>query len=1695
MSREQRRQSLSIILIFSFILSIFPIQPQTTAAAGMTVAECSQKYNYLAPPPGFPICNSAAKVWNKKLYDDLGVMAYGDILQANTSGDFKADWQDLDGNVRSDSSGGHPYFTRNGVKGEYRYFGWDKNNALYSNAYFINDSKKGTDPNTRSWIYRPWNSGSLIAGRSDKPASFSPILSGTFNSPDQIYQTGQVNKVNSIVRVDSLQVRTSAKNEDPNTAVPKNLFDYMYVEQDPSVWAEGQGRMWHLKPNGDVWYQSFTLDKLVGKQKPGIVADIIPKNITTTDLAKLGKSWRWSLDLKGDLNDSAYFNDRYKKALYYTRSDVKEWTLQLQYAYPGQSLTTLKTFTSKNTGDISYQNQGKIALSNISIPFNKGSMAKGSVITFVLTTTARYQTADGSSVYDQDSDTYEITLGETPSKICGNNSTVCSGYIPGPTNKPIEQYQDYPPPVLPPGIGGPPPVVCKADLPNDAFDIVEYGASDLTDMTRISNRQVWVDGVSVDPVLFFSGGYVFGDDADGLRTVTMKWTPTPGEDKNGANMCDTYKIVNVHDTKPRAQFKLNGDTYKENRKLSVDNTSTDPNANDPFVQATYPIISSSWSWSASSGSSDSDRRMKVDDPNHKEFLYKKPGEYVLTLTVTNALGRTSEPYVLPFSIIPDYAPAVILHPYSSQIARGEGVSLNFDAVSTDKDTITNKNFKVYYDVNNDGTYSQLIDAFSGALSEYKPVKNKLGKYRIVVTVDENYGQDTFPEFLTAADKRSTTKQFEFEIDNYIPYNDIYTDIPTTRQTVDAFFLLDKNLAQNKINYVTGNGVTISNQLRSKGTDPIVNVWDMHTYTYTQPASTTVNTGSYPPPTYDYCAEGYCGTLNLQSASDNGYYYDFGSYQTVVDVPGHNEYYTVPWCYSVIRGITYSHDVPCDSDSNLSTKTEQRWVDTTYKQVWVSNVQWVSNYYGTYSGTIYKDIRQPYYNPFDRTASSKFVIYMSDNVINEMADFSRVAALTDAKIILIGNPSIKGQTGYDKFIENTGQPIEDIVQSVVNYISSLTPPTATSTVLVNQTFNFKTDESDPEADPIVQRQTMYIHDENFYDNAQGHAAFAASSYNAANWTNATYRTSFSLPGEYRILRRVKDQPSNDPKFASYSYYSNEAETIVRVHRKPFAVADLDWKYDPNCGCYQTTWVDKSYDLDHNISDPVNRGIVQRKISYTVNGEKYYKIPSQLSPGTYHLEYVVKDVEGAWSDPFIMDFTLDSTPPPQLKSQLKAENPSFSISGGVPASERLVAYGLWTRYPYSLGLTLQMPPGGGYINQSIPYYTGTKSGSDIWWNDVGMTIPATTPDGWYSFRIQANGSEGGTFAYNDHSVYVFTPINLQPQLPLSNDLLVVGYPATLQATTTKYPSTATATLFYGTGYAQTVGLTATSTTSGKTWKYWTSSFSNVPDGNYTIRFTATNPTGKSETKDVPIRVTRNTPPFGDFKSYTYDSNNTTMPIFEGDTVHFDPVGVGDNERDTLDVNYTVKDPTGTIVLNQNLVYNYPYPTNAGPTLVVSKVGTYTVTLTLNDRKAAPVVITHTFNVNALGIAGTVTHTAQWETNRVNYNLANPMTPRPADTFWAGEQFILASSVTNTGSSWDKANSIAVTLIERSVTVNLTNTSGLNWGGSMWQSNFDTLPDGTYNFKFSVTYSNGVVKTTTVPVRIKDSIWDVTKTHRIN
>ena len=1723
MRGKKAKKAVSLLVLLALAAGLFPAFPPESEASDLSsLAACEAAYDAKFPgknPPNGIKCVKRAGsnvylFFNYKLYEDTlaagePVLAYGTPEAANGPSDFRTYWKDSNGNMRTDRQGIHPYFNKGGQAGEYRYYGWDVNGNLYTNPYFPDDKNSGIDPSLKKYIYRPWSS-PLLNGNRNKPSDFGPFWNGTkrINSIDEIYSKRLVDEANRIIKSSQVTVKYQAKDVVTDTNNPKNLFDYMYVQQAPTSQLPGSGRLFHQSDNGTIWYQTYMIDPLIDKIKPGVTAEIKPKTEIKTDLGKLSPSFTWSWELSGKVNDDDYIDDSFERALYYTRYDVEKWELEVTYSWPGGSKS--EKLSSTKNGDLVLQNEKQRAVRSpdLSITFDKSVLKQNDELIITLTAKAYYYK---NSSPDVGTATWRVRFDGTP---------------------PTEPVEVTPPP---PPEEGPEPLVCKPNIPGDAFDIVPFPASDDTDLSRIASRSVWVDGKPVDADLFFSGGYVFGDDKDGLVTVSMKWTPLPGEDENGATMCDTYRIVNVHDTKPRAQFKLYGGSFKENRKMAVENTSDDPNANDPYVLAHYPLVDAQWTWRAIEGS-DADRRMRVDGKDYKEFLYKKSGEYELTLTVTNALGRASDPYVLRFTVIPDHAPAIILHPYSSQISRTETLRLFYDAVSTDGDIIRNQKVEVFYDVRGNETYTQKIAEFSGPLGEeYSPPGGRLGKYRIRVTVDEDFGQETFPEFITEADRRISTAEMEFEVDNYIPYSDIYTDIPSVRQQVDVALLLDKNLAQNKIDEVKSAGVELNNRLRYHGMDPNLHIWDMHTYTYSQAASKVVHSGSsYPPATYYHCEGGYCGTLNRVSATDNGYYYDYGHWETVVDVPGHWEtvvdvpghwetrYREEWWCQGYgENGVWYDHPGACTHSTStpyiryipyqvwVPTTYKEVWVPPTYKQVWVPDVRWVSNWYGTYSGTIYKDVRQPYQNPYVRAVADKYLIYVSDGTISELADFNKVKGLSDGKIILIGAPGIRNQTEHDHFIRNQGEDIRTLIDQAIAWIAGQSPPSASQTVLVGETFQLLTDETDPENDPIVQRQTMYVHHENFYDNSMGRAPFALADYDPAGWSSQALHNKFDLPGEYIVYRRVKDQPSTDPALQQYGYWSNESFTVIRAHRKPIALAELDWTYNTSCNCYDTTWVDKSYDLDHNVSDPVNKGIAERKIRYyrSEDGEWYYKIPDRLLPGTYQLEYLVKDVEGAWSDPFVMDFTLQSVPPPQLRAELRAVDNAFTIAGGVPAGEKIQAYDLWTRFPYSVDLQFLMNPTGNIINRTVPYHTGTKTGSDIYWANETFTIPQTTADGNYTFRVRAIGANG-TSVHKDFGVRVLTPIHLQPGVEKNGspvDTLTVGDPVTLTARTTEYPNQVTVTAFKGTSHQKTVTLSGvTETTAGTGAKRWSAAFTPqapIPDGTYTFEWTARTPNGNTETKTLQLAVINNTPPDGNLKVYTYDAADEAMPIYEGDTVRIRAVQLTDRERDHLSVRFELFDAKGAKVLDQTFAAAYPYG-EPGPDYRLpadgSAAGTWTVRLTVSDGKAPAVVKTRTFLVRALGVQGYVLHTEAWEENRLRYNEKYPDRPRPPDWFWAGEAFVLEADVTDTQHSGTRAVSVTAEA-ERGLRHSLSPAAGsaVRWEGLLRSTEdvkLNELPEGTYTFVFTATYSNGAVKTSSVTVRLQDTVDDFWSVHRV-
>ncbi|MFA5882018.1 MAG: PKD domain-containing protein, partial [Eubacteriales bacterium] len=215
-------------------------------------------------------------------------------------------------------------------------------------------------------------------------------------------------------------------------------------------------------------------------------------------------------------------------------------------------------------------------------------------------------------------------------------------------------------------------------------------------------------------------------------------------------------------------------------------------------------------------------------------------------------------------------------------------------------------------------------------------------------------------------------------------------------------------------------------------------------------------------------------------------------------------------------------------------------------------------------------------------------------------------------------------------------------------------------------------------------------------------------------------------------------------------------------------------------------------------------------------------------------------------------------------------------------------------------------------------------------------------------------------------------------------------------------------------------------------------------------------------------------------------TPTLIYEGDTVNlinqsFDP------DTDPITYQWSVFNPAGSTTgyTTKNISLNNVLP------------GTYWITLRVWDNHNNSGVTTKSFAVNVLNITGYVKHTPEWNTNRITYNRSKTGlddSPRGYSVFWAGELFMLEAATTDTGSSAAKAQHLTVEMLGSGYNASLSGNAGKTyWTGNMWRDSFENISDGTYTFRFKVTYSNGVVKTDDVSIIISGSWQDYFKFHR--
>jgi hypothetical protein len=1704
--------------------------------------------------------------FNTELWVDYNIGVYGDYRYV-PSNDFKNYTENPDPAITT------PYYTKNGVKGEYRYHGYSIDGIKYTNDCFPVDQAYTRKPETKTWQYHYWENPIMSKRDDDKISDFNDqALFGDADTQQWINGTFPFKILNGNKKEISMQP-----------------YDYANVLTPSSLVSHGECRMWH-KNNSGYWYQTFSLKKREGKKQTPIELDVNILNKGHYNIYPSQEYITVAVDITITLNDEFCFddskthdgNDIIQQQIFYNRKDINQYYLKIndeEFRWKGDKETNtchqkimLKIprnkisksgdFEVKGIAHIEYGELSTIrsdnAEDNDNDTVNK-TVVGGAVHKYVPTfsssnlksvfsvtnaidqkitplTPSLFDYQD-LSVGDRDKYTFEITGTDllddnvTITKIY-NTSSIDSDTInqilynmsKGKTfykiiikqtiSKTIASEKDSSSDDKENDEEKEPATteitdtfqqmiliwrtkeVIKIDveLPDKVFDIHTYNAT-INGMKQkdIDRLHVTIDGipihVSVDD--FFNNRFSFGaiENLNNSELHLVEISATSEDDLRSS----VQRWVTVYNTKPKAQLELTG-TLKENRKFETTNTSD--NINDPYLINHYPT-----SYSYEITALNNSDITKLNYENHGEnyiFQSSKKGTYQIKCTATNDTGRSST-YTLPLVVSEDYKPAMNFNIWNNYLARNEKLLMEYGVESIDEDTITNKTITIYKDKDKNGTYEtkiltkQLTDDFT-----YTP--KQLGFYRAIISADESYGQQTVTKWLHNTRHRSNTITRDFFVENLRPLAEVHLDIPYNFPKVDVILALDKNLSNDKKTKIKSKKVQYDNYLRSFGINPVISMWDMKVYEHTTPASTSRNTGSsYPSNSIPYTSGKYFGTLTLNNAVNNYYYQDFGGYVS------RRECHTEEQCCHPKYGC---HSGGCDcgvsghaqgGDCGDSVYTTNEVCEIV--QVYESNVQLVDDYTGYYSGTLYKYIRQkPPINIF-RPDSQKYIIYISEDGINTTSssehkgrlvtkEFNDIIKAHDLTIGLIGNDIIKTQSHhYDNYYPNND--ILGNIDKFLKNIADVNPFSSDYLVQLGDKINIESIELESEGDELKENGFKYVHNPNIYDNPIGTFSFAQSDFiDDKNWTSHK-PTILNKTGKLEIYHKVKDSIKD---YEDEELYSNIYITSINIHRRPICDFDLDWTYDQNNKVYKTTWIDKSYDLDHEFNHK-DKGIIDRKIIYWDNAypsEKYYKIPDNLQPGaTYTVSYSVKDLEKTWSDQCIKQYTLPTIPPPQiLQTKLKAELSKFSLNS-IPASEKLISYDTITRFPYNHYLEMALYKQGTKVSNNLEVHnTGSQAtikGQDYTWIDSTYNIPSTLKSGNYRFRLYAV-SEGNRSnkAYKAFDVTIDTPINLKSTIPKNK--ITYDRETTLSVTTSKYANSVSVTLYKGTSYERTRNLTLLK--QENELKYWALNYKeeriSIPDGNYNAQFKATLPSEEFEIENNVYEFTHNTPPTVSIKA------TDPIYVYEGDNVFAD-IQVHDIDLDTLTIVVELlKD--GTIINTKNIVSN---PNGSMYDLVKAHLkddispGNYEIKVTVDDGNGGIAKDNKIIMVYELSITGYVDHTPKWNENRKKYNNSKTNTdnsPRDYTTYWAGERFIVSADTTIINpQSTVEAKEVEVKILQEPYRINLITKNKTNWNGELWENSmihrWGRKKPENLSLQFTVVYNNGTVKKDTVVITIDD------------
>ncbi|MHA7966106.1 glycoside hydrolase family 78 protein [Paenibacillus sp. CAU 1782] len=630
--------------------------------------------------------------------------------------------------------------------------------------------------------------------------------------------------------------------------------------------------------------------------------------------------------------------------------------------------------------------------------------------------------------------------------------------------------------------------------------------------------------------------------------------------------------------------------------------------------------------------------------------------------------------------------------------------------------------------------------------------------------------------------------------------------------------------------------------------------------------------------------------------------------------------------------------------------------------------------------------------------------------------------------------------------------------------------------------------DPENDPIAELDWSIFHTVRFINN-QGQSALHGQSIREGELM-------LDNVGDYKVALRGRDDPNPrysmpDMTFDEYRKNSNEFVRMITVHRRPVA----EFKVEKRERDGQVLWTDYSYDPDRyesathfsdedtGIDYKATKGIMEKRFYYITPSGQYVaeKLITPQEKGTYEVGLAVKDEYGAWSNWAVQMLEIDKLPPPNTPPTPGFTKTHVTTYRGVNVTIDSTASDL---------------EDGDRTNLPHTYYVRNKT------TNGAESIRSTSRTNWtinfdklgtYNIRQVVQDSHGATAQAEQE-------INIVNRKPAAN----LTYPtSTNQNSPTKVtvlrpeftwtysdPDNDAQSRYQVQIYRYGGVLLLDSGSRDGADKAWTASADLPEKTNMYVQVRVHDGFEWSDWSTVRyFYIETNQPPTADFSW-------SPQPVYEGDTVQFRS-NVSDPDRDLLSVSYELSDPSG-----KKTTYRYSfqatgttYPSTA-PNVVMTQTGDWVMKITVSDGKAEPVSRSKTVKVLPLSLTGAVHHTALWNEHRQNYNKkqsGNAESPRGYEVFWAGEKFILEATTTATGTN-TKADKVEVTFGKYRTELKSLQSGGSKWQGELWDSAFEKLENGTYRFGFAVYYSNGIIKTDSVEVKIQGNASGIAGVHRV-